>query len=62
MNPTYGSKNSKTTYNVTTTPTWLIAYGASSHMTNSYTNLQKLESDNGPRQVYIGDDKGFAYT
>ncbi|KAB2608320.1 hypothetical protein D8674_011488 [Pyrus ussuriensis x Pyrus communis] len=38
-------------------PTWLIDSGASTHMTNSYTNLQNPEPYSGPEQVYIGDGK-----
>ncbi|KAB2607265.1 hypothetical protein D8674_006982 [Pyrus ussuriensis x Pyrus communis] len=38
-------------------PTWLIDSSASTHMTNSYTNLQNPASYSGPEQVYIGDGK-----
>ncbi|KAM0957731.1 hypothetical protein ACFX2A_026350 [Malus domestica] len=65
MNPSYGNKNSQTAYHAqtsSTAPTWLLDTGASSHMTNSYTNLQSPESYNGPEQVYIGDGKGLPIT
>ena len=59
MNPHFGTKHSQTAYNATTTPTWLLDSGASSHMTNSYTNLQNPEPYTGSEQVYIGDGKGL---
>ncbi|TQE13859.1 hypothetical protein C1H46_000490 [Malus baccata] len=71
LNPNYGTKHSQTAYHTNTAsnafppstasnaPTWLLDTGASSHMTNSYTNLQSPEPYSGPDQVYIGDGKGL---
>ena len=59
MNPHFGNKNSQNAYNATTSPTWLLDSGASSHMTNSYTNLQNPKPYNGPEQVYVGDGKSL---
>ncbi|KAM1320462.1 hypothetical protein ACFX2H_005342 [Malus domestica] len=74
LNPNYGTKHSQTAYHANTAsnaftpstasnaPTWLLDTGASSHMTNSYTNLQSPEPYSGPDQVYIGDGKGLPIT
>ncbi|KAM2554344.1 hypothetical protein TB2_018473 [Malus domestica] len=65
MNPGYGNKNSQTAFHANTSSTaltWLLDTGASSHMTNSYTNFQSPESYNGPEQFYIGDNKGLPIT
>ncbi|KAB2636821.1 hypothetical protein D8674_027355 [Pyrus ussuriensis x Pyrus communis] len=44
------------------TPTWIVDSGASSHMTNSTAHLQNTEAYTGPEQVYIGDGKEFVST
>ncbi|KAM2283226.1 hypothetical protein ACFXTI_032364 [Malus domestica] len=65
MNPGYCNKNSHTALHAGTSfanPTWLLNTGASSHMTNSSTNLQNSEPYNGLDQVYIGDGKGLPIT
>ncbi|KAM2607610.1 hypothetical protein TB2_036145 [Malus domestica] len=61
LNPNYGTKSQMALCASTSSPapTWLLDSGASSHMTNSYANLQNPESYNGPEQVYIGDGKGL---
>ncbi|KAM1807476.1 hypothetical protein ACFX11_030477 [Malus domestica] len=62
MDQNYGGKSSHSAMVANTshsTPTWIIDSGASSHMTNSYANLQNPEPYHGPEQVYIGDGKGL---
>ncbi|KAM1717162.1 hypothetical protein ACFX11_025037 [Malus domestica] len=43
----------------TSSPTWIVDSGATSHMTNSANHLQNPEPYTGLEQVYIGDDKGL---
>lgn len=44
-----------------TFPSWLIDFGATSHITNDISNIQSPNPYRGEDKVYIGDAKGLSF-